>query len=76
LDGVVPENCGRLPEEVRGLVVAVKAYERTAIEAAVSGSVESARKALLLYPAVGEWGPSTEMLRDFASSGSGFPIPA
>jgi len=74
--GMVPENCGRLPEEVRGLVMAVKAYERAAIDAAVSGSVESARKALLLNPAVGEWEPSAGMLHDFASAGSGFPVPA
>ena len=49
--GIVPENCGSLPEEVRGLVLAVKAYERAAIQAAVTGSAEYARKAMLLYPA-------------------------
>jgi len=76
LEGVVPETCGRLPEEVRGLVIAVKAYERATIDAAVSGSVESARKAMLLCPAIGEWEPSAQMLHDLASSGSGFPLPA
>jgi 6-phospho-beta-glucosidase len=75
-DGVVPENCGCLPEEVRGLVMAVKAYERAAIDAATTGSVEAARKALLLYPAVGEWEPSARMLQDFVASGYGFPTPA
>lgn len=74
--GVFPESAGRLPEEVRGLVTAVKAYERAAIEAAVSGSLECARKALLLYPAVGEWEPSAGMLHDFSSKTTGFPVSA
>jgi len=51
-----------LPEVVRGLVLAVKAYERAAIEAAVSGSERDLRKAMLLYPPIGEWEPSRELL--------------
>jgi 6-phospho-beta-glucosidase len=61
-DTVTPEPCGSLPEAVRGLVLAVKAYERAAIEAALSGSVLAARKAMLLYPAIGEWEPSKVLL--------------
>lgn len=61
-DAIVPERSGQLPEAVRGLVLAVKAYERTAIEAALSGSELLARKAMLLYPAIGEWEPSKELL--------------
>ena len=59
---IVPESCGSLPEAVRGLVLAVKAYERAAIEAALTGSAMTARKAMLLYPAIGEWEPSKELL--------------
>jgi len=59
---IVPESCGRLPEAVRGLVLAVKAYERAAIEAALTGSERMARKAMLLYPVIGEWEPSKELL--------------
>lgn len=59
---IAPEPCGELPEVVRGLVLAMKAYERTSIEAALSGSVLAARKAMLLYPAIGEWEPSKELL--------------
>jgi 6-phospho-beta-glucosidase len=59
---ITPEPCGRLPEAVRGLVLAVKAYERAAIEAALSGSMVAARKAMLLYPAIGEWEPSKDLL--------------
>jgi 6-phospho-beta-glucosidase len=61
-DTITPEPCGRLPESVRGLVQAVKAYERVAIDAALSGSTTAARKAMLLYPAIGEWEPSKDLL--------------
>ena len=61
-DSITPEPCGELPEAVRGLVLAVKAYERAAIEAALSGSELLARKAMLLNPAIGEWEPSQELL--------------
>jgi len=61
-DTITPEPCGTLPEAVRGLVLAVKAYERATIEAAMSGSQLAARKAMLLYPAIGEWEPSKELL--------------
>jgi 6-phospho-beta-glucosidase len=61
-DRITPEPCGTLPEAVRGLVLAVKAYERATIEAAMSGSQLTARKAMLLYPAIGEWEPSKELL--------------
>ena len=61
---ITPEPCGALPAVVRGLVLAVKEYERAAIEAAVTGSAETARKAMLLYPAIGEWEPSEGLLRD------------
>ncbi len=61
-DSITPEPCGKLPEAVRGLVLAVKAYERAAIEATLSGSELLARKAMLLYPAIGEWEPSQDLL--------------
>ncbi|WP_260706708.1 family 4 glycosyl hydrolase [Edaphobacter flagellatus] len=52
-----------LPNDVRGLVLAVKAYERAAIQAAISGSLRDLRKAMLLYPPIGEWEPSAELLK-------------
>jgi 6-phospho-beta-glucosidase len=63
-DTITPERCGPLPAEVRGLVLAVKEYERATIDAAISGSNLMARKAMLLYPAIGEWEPSEGLLRD------------
>src|SRR5260370_695233 len=61
--GILPQPAGPLPNEVKGLALAVKAYERTAIQAALEGSVERAQTALLLYPPVGEWEPAAELLR-------------
>jgi 6-phospho-beta-glucosidase len=68
-DSITPEPCGALPAAVRGLVIAVKEYERATIEAAITGSVETARKAMLLYPAIGEWEPSQGLLRDLRFGG-------
>ena len=60
--GAAPRRAGRLPESVRGLVLAVKAYERTLIRAAVEKSATLAQRALLEYPVVGEWEPAGEVL--------------
>jgi alpha-galactosidase/6-phospho-beta-glucosidase family protein len=54
----IVQPSGSLPADVRGLVLAVKAYERAAIQAAIHDSELMARKAMLLYPAIGEWKPS------------------
>jgi len=59
-----PEPCGALPAAARGLVLAVKEYERATIEAAMTRSSQAARMAMLLYPAIGEWEPSKGLLRD------------
>ena len=71
--GIFPEKSGSLPEDVRGLVLSVKAYERAAIHAAVTGSLDHARKAMLLYPAIGEWEPSKPILDQFSASTPNFP---
>lgn len=54
-NGPRPRRTGRLPDSVRGLVLSVKAYERTTIKAALFGSAATARLALLEYPIVGQW---------------------
>lgn len=61
---ITPERCGKLPGAVRGIVQAVKEYERATIEAAMTGSELTARKAMLLHPAIGEWEPSEALLHD------------
>ena len=66
--GIVPQAAGTLPDAVRGLVLATKAYERTAVQAALEGSSERAQMALLLYPPVGEWEPAAEVLKALIES--------
>jgi len=55
--GVVPAAIGSVPLDAQGLILAVRAAERTAIEAAISGSRALAIKALALHPLV----PSVEV---------------
>jgi len=50
--GVVPVAIGAVPMEAQGLILAVRAAERVAIDAALSGSRELAIKALALHPLV------------------------
>ena len=54
-EGIKPIRSGRLPESVRGLVLAVKAYERTAIRAVIEKSWPLAQLAMLEYPIIGQW---------------------
>jgi 6-phospho-beta-glucosidase len=60
--GAHPRRIGRLPEQVRGLTLSVKAYERTAIRATLSGSRALAQLALLEYPSIAQWEPADELL--------------
>jgi 6-phospho-beta-glucosidase len=53
--GVRPLSAGPLPDTIRGLVLAVKGYERTLIRAALNRSITFAQLALLQYPIVGQW---------------------
>lgn len=62
-NGARPLAAGALPDAVSGLVLAVKQYERLAISAAVRGSFDLARLALLTYPIAGEWEPASRVLR-------------
>ena len=67
-DGVRPKPCGHLPEQVRGLVLGVKAYERTIIEAALQGSARLAQLALMEYPIMGQWELAGELVRALIAS--------
>lgn len=71
--GIIPEKGEPLPEEIRGLLMSAKAYEHAVVKAAVSGSFNQARKAMLLYPAIGEWEPSAKLLGDLIARSPGFP---
>lgn len=53
--GIQPLSVAELPRTVWGLVAAVKNYEQLAVDAAVSGSRETALLALLAHPLVGDY---------------------
>ncbi|MFN7930482.1 MAG: 6-phospho-beta-glucosidase [Blastocatellia bacterium] len=59
---------GSLPTAVRGLVQAVKEYERLTICAAVERSVTLAQQALLTYPLVGEWEPGKRLITELIAA--------
>jgi 6-phospho-beta-glucosidase len=66
-DGAHPLPQRPLAPELLGLVAHVAAYERLAVQAAISGDRVVARKALLAHPLVGQWGtvePLLERLLD------------
>jgi 6-phospho-beta-glucosidase len=54
-----------LPERVRSLVLSVKSYERLAVEAAVTGSVEAAVAALTVHPLVCSYSLATRIVADY-----------
>ena len=60
--GARPRRIGHLPEQVRGLTLSVKAYERTAIRASLEGSRKLAQLALLEYPPIAQWEIAGEVL--------------
>jgi 6-phospho-beta-glucosidase len=54
-EGAKPSRTGPLPEGVRGLVIAVKEYERELIRASLTHSKKRAQLALTTYPIIGQW---------------------
>jgi 6-phospho-beta-glucosidase len=66
--GVTPLKTGPLPESVRGLVLAVKAYERTVIRAAVEKSRPLAQLAMLEYPIIGQWEIAEDLIKNLTNS--------
>jgi hypothetical protein len=62
--GIRPLHVGRLPEAIRALVQTVKAYEEYAVEAGVTGSRETALKALLTHSLVPSYSVAKAMLEE------------
>ncbi len=62
-DGAHPLPQRHLPPDMSGLVAHCKAYERLAVEAALSGSRETTIRALVANPLVGQY-PLAEALTD------------
>lgn len=50
--GAHPINIGHIPQEIRGLIQVVKAYEELTIEAGVYGDYDRALQALAIHPLV------------------------
>jgi len=61
-DGAHPLPLEPLAPEMRGLVQHVKAYERLTIDAAMSGDRNTALRALMSNPLVGEWSVAVPLL--------------
>jgi 6-phospho-beta-glucosidase len=69
--GAKPRRYGRLPQRVRGLAVAMKEFERETVRAAVDGSFQRARAALLVHPLIGDWDAAEKLLQDLARNHPG-----
>jgi 6-phospho-beta-glucosidase len=61
-DRIDPLEQTPLAPELLGLVQHVAAYERLTAQAAVTGEVETARKALLTHPLIGQYDITNELL--------------
>ncbi len=66
--GARPRHTGPLPEQVLGLTLSVKAYERTAIRASLEGSLAQAQLALLEYPSIAQWEIAGEVLSSLVAA--------
>jgi 6-phospho-beta-glucosidase len=61
-DRIEPLEQAPLAPELLGLVQHVAAYERLSAQAAVTGEAETARKALLTHPLIGQYDITNELL--------------
>jgi 6-phospho-beta-glucosidase len=71
-DSIEPLEQAPPAPELLGLVQHVAAYERLAAQAAVSGDVEVARKALLTHPLIGQHELSNLLLERLLEEGAGY----
>jgi 6-phospho-beta-glucosidase len=69
-EGPVPLPQPPLAPELLGLVQHVAAYERLTAEAAVTGDLVTARKALLAHPLIGQYELSEELLERLLAAGA------
>ncbi len=60
-DRIEPIEQAPLAPELLGLVQHVAAYERLAVDAALSGDPADVRKALLAHPLIGQWDTAKEL---------------
>ena len=62
--GLKPLTIPNYPKEVVGLISAVKTYESLAVEAAITGDRETALKALVAHPLVGDYDIAKPLLEE------------
>jgi 6-phospho-beta-glucosidase len=67
--GPIPLAQAPLAPELLGLAQHVAAYERLTAEAAVTRDLETARKALLAHPLIGQWSLSVDLLERLIAAG-------
>lgn len=68
--GARPVPAAPLAPEMLGLVQAVTAYERLAIQAAITGDRTVAQRALLSHPLIGRWKLAGDVLDDLLAAGA------
>ena len=73
--GVRPLAVAPVPRGVRGLISAVKNYEQLAVEAAVTGDVETAKLALMAHPLVRDVDIIEPMLKELLEANRAY-LPA
>jgi 6-phospho-beta-glucosidase len=65
---------GRLPAEAEALLGQVKSYERLTVEAATTGSYDTALEALMTHPLVGSYPLARSILDDYLSAHAEFLV--
>ncbi len=70
--GSHPLAQGRMLPAARALIEPLKAFERLTVDAAISGSHDSALKALLVHPLVGSFEVARSILDDYLSAHAEF----
>ena len=70
--GAHPLAQGRLPAEAEALLRQVKRYERLTVEAAMTGSYDTALEALMTHPLVGSYPLARSILDDYLSAHAEF----
>ncbi len=70
--GAHPLAQGRLPDEAESLLRQVKRYERLTVEAATTGSYDTAVEALMAHPLVGSYPLARSILDDYLSAHAEF----
>jgi len=70
--GVVPRPVSIYNEYVAGLIQAVKAYEKLAVRAALSGDRSAALAALMAHPLIGDFGKAAPLLDEMLEANREF----